>query len=763
MRLSRLLSALPLVLASAPAVALPDAPALASVTTAPAALFVELVVNAQANGALAAVTQEGDRLWIEASALREAGIAVTGNQRIDVAARSDFHATYDAPGQRLLLDVPTALLPTRRIAADPRDHAQTIVDTGALLNYDLYVQHGDGRTAASLWTEQRAFGGFGTLSNTGLFRAGALGRNGYVRLDTRYRFVDERRALTVTAGDLITQALPWTTAVRVGGVQIARSFRVRPDLVTVPLPSFAGQATVPSGVDLFVNGYRQQRAEVAPGRFVLDNVPVVNGAGEARIVTTDAVGRQVATVVPFYVASELLRPGLTDFSVEAGALRRGYGITSLDYGRFVASASLRHGMSKTLTVEAHAEAAAGLAAGGGGVVWAPGLWGALHGTVSASRRGTTTGTQITAGYNYTGRRFSMGVEHIRRSGGFADVGSFDLRNWRGGMRADRASASINLASFGSIGLGYIDSRTRDNSRVRLASASLSMPVGARMSLFAAADYDVDRRGASAQLRLSVPFGRGGIAGAGISRQPGGDLRVQANVARSVPVDGGLGISADAAIDRRGTTYGQTTVTWRGPHQQVDAGTAWAGGSRSTWGGVSGSVAFLDHQLVAANALPDAFAVVATGAPRVAVYYENQRIGTTGRSGRLFVPRVTAYHPGRFAIDAVDLPIGMQAKASEARVALREGAGAVIRMPVTITSSITVRLFDRAGAALPPGTAVALPGGGATVVGWDGIVLLEGMTGPVELAAIAPAGPCRAHVTIPRGGVLLADLGVVRCE
>ena len=33
----------------------------------------------------------------------------------------------------------------------------------------------------------------------------------------------------------------------------------------MPLPSFAGKAAVPSAVDLFVDGYRQQGADVAPG------------------------------------------------------------------------------------------------------------------------------------------------------------------------------------------------------------------------------------------------------------------------------------------------------------------------------------------------------------------------------------------------------------------------------------------------------------------------------------------------------------------
>ncbi|MEI2684790.1 fimbria/pilus outer membrane usher protein, partial [Erwinia aphidicola] len=114
-------------------------------------------------------------------------------------------------------------------------------------------------------------------------------------------------------------SLAWSSSVRLGGIQIARDFSVRPDLVTYPLPSFSGQAAVPSTVDLFVNGYKTSSNSVQPGPYSLTNMPFVNGAGNAVVVTTDAQGRRVSTTLPFYVASDLLKSGLSDFSFSAGA------------------------------------------------------------------------------------------------------------------------------------------------------------------------------------------------------------------------------------------------------------------------------------------------------------------------------------------------------------------------------------------------------------------------------------------------------------
>ena len=105
-----------------------------------------------------------------------------------------------------------------------------------------------------------------------------------MRYDTTWRFTDEQRLLTYETGDFVTGALPWSSSVRVGGVQLSRDFAVRPDLVTYPLPAFAGEAAVPTSLDLFINGFKSSTTELQPGPYTLTNVPFINGAGEAVVV-----------------------------------------------------------------------------------------------------------------------------------------------------------------------------------------------------------------------------------------------------------------------------------------------------------------------------------------------------------------------------------------------------------------------------------------------------------------------------------------------
>lgn len=725
-------------------------------------LFVELVLNGQAGGEIVPMRAVDGHNLVDAALLRKAGLTIAGDGPVDVSRIRGVQSTYDAAGQTLRLDVSPDLLPTNHISPFSRERSPTVADYGAMLNYDAYVQTGGGVTTASLWTEQRVFGPFGTFSNNGTLRTGDGIRTGYLRYDTRYRYVDENRALAFTAGDLITQSLPWTTSVRLGGLQIARDYQVRPDLITTPLPSFAGKAAVPSAVDLFVDGYRQQSADVQPGRFVLDNMPVVNGAGQATIVTTDAVGRQIATTIPFYVSSTLLKPGLLDVSGEVGFLREAYGLRNFDYGALTASGTIRRGLTQHLTVEAHGEVTRRLALGGAGIVFAPGRFGTLNVSAATSRSEGRTGTQWTVGYSYTARRFSISAEHDQRSAGYRDLGTFDLAHYEGTRRADRVIATVNIPHQGSIGAAFIDGMTLGHAHTRIASLSYSRPIGRFASLFISADHDFVAGSTSAQLRLIIPFGRNSVS-AGITHDRGRGTLAQVDYARSVPTQGGFGLNATLAGDEDGQVYGQGTATWRGEAMELQAGGSFTPGQRSGWVGATGSLVLMDKSLFAANQVDDAFAVVSTGGiAGVPVSYENQPLGKTDRNGHLFVPQITSYHVGHFAIDTLNLSADHVAAAVEQRLAFRQGTGAVVKMTVRRIRSATVTLVGRDGKPLAAGSRVSREGAADSEIGWDGIAFLEDIKGETDLSIATRDGTCRAHVVLPANANALAQIGPVPC-
>lgn len=326
-------------------------------------LYLEPVVNGRQTGKVVPVTYRGGHYYLTPQQLSDAGLPVADKQAKEIAVDQldKIDVTYSGETQQLLISVPNDWLPKQTLGdANPEQRLPAQSSLGFLLNYDAYVSQSGGRGNPgyfSAWSEQRLFDGFGVIANTGIFRSSFNGEtaaqqnNRYIRYDSSWRYSDDDTMLSYTTGDLTTGSLPWTSSVRIGGLQVARNFATRPDLITYPLPQFSGQAAVPSSVDLYINSYKNTSVSVNPGPFTLNTVPYINGAGQATVVTTDALGRQISTTVPFYVASSLLQAGLSDFSLSAGALRQNYGYRSADYGQWVASGSGRYGVTDWLTLE----------------------------------------------------------------------------------------------------------------------------------------------------------------------------------------------------------------------------------------------------------------------------------------------------------------------------------------------------------------------------------------------------------------------------
>ena len=92
--------------------------------------------------------------------------------------------------------------------------------------------------------------------------------------------------------------------------------------MTFPVPAFLGQAALPSTIDLYVDGLRQYSSQAPAGPFQLDSMPIVNGAGNAQVVVTDALGRQQTYDFSFYTSNQLLRAGLSDWSLDSASCAR---------------------------------------------------------------------------------------------------------------------------------------------------------------------------------------------------------------------------------------------------------------------------------------------------------------------------------------------------------------------------------------------------------------------------------------------------------
>ncbi|MGY3015193.1 outer membrane usher protein [Pseudomonas sp. TE6283] len=742
---------------------------------ADATLYLDLQVNQVAKAELVPVQQRAGRLYLASEVLREAGIRLPGEPQGEVALDEipGLHSDYDSQNQRLLLQVPPAWLPDQQVGERnlyPASDARS--SFGALLNYDAYLNDTDeGGSYLAAWNELRLFDDWGTFSSTGQWRqsfngAQAQGRQGFLRYDTTFRYTDEQRLLTYEAGDLVTGALPWTTSVRVGGLQLSRDFGARPDLITYPLPAFAGEAAVPTSLDLFINGYKSSSTELQPGPYTLTNVPFINGAGEAVVVTTDALGRQVSTTLPFYVTSSLLAKGLSDFSVAAGSLRRDYAVRDFAYGPGVASATLRHGVSDYFTLETHAESAESMMLGGLGGNLRLGTLGVLNAALTQSRFEGDTGQQLALGYQYNSRRIGFNYQRVQRHGDYADLSLVDSPFTRLSQRSEQATLSLNLDRYGSLGMGYFDVRAGDGTRTRLINMSWSKPLWRNSSLYLSANREVGDSQWAVQAQLVIPFDlRGTLAFSAERSKDGQDLQ-RVNYSQAVPVGGGVGYNLGYATGGNRDDYRQADLTWRLQSVQLQVGAYGSSGEMTRWADASGSLVLMDAGLFAANRIDDAFVVVSTsGYADVPVRYENQQIGRTDRNGHLLVPYSSGYYRGKYEIDPMDLPADVLAPQVEQRVAVRRGSGYLLEFPLKRVLAASLVLVDADQQELKLGSRVRhQESGGEAVVGWDGLVYLENLAPHNRLQVDkADGGQCQVAFDLPEGQGPIPLIGPLVCQ
>ncbi|HFZ8993093.1 TPA: fimbria/pilus outer membrane usher protein [Citrobacter freundii] len=731
-----------------------------------AVFHLALIINHYDTGQVVPVTQREGDFYIASAPLRQAGLPEEKLPpgEINLSGVAQVQAEYDSSGQRLLLTVPRDWLPARITAFGAETTQQVAYNgSGALLNYDFYTSHTrHGAGQASLWHELRFFNDAGSLSSTGYVRQNLSGeggqQEGYVRYDTVFTSTHEDNATQLRIGDVISDALSWSNSVRVGGVSWGRDFSLRPDLVTWPLPEFSGEAVVPTAADLFINGYRAGSTELQPGPFTLTNLPYINGAGDAVLVTRDALGREVSTTLPFYVASDLLKPGVSDGALTFGSLRRNYGIDNFNYGPAVGSGSWRYGVTDYLTLESHGEGAEELALGGAGALVKLGRFGVVNGALSESRMRDDNGNQINWGYQYNTALFSLATQHTRRERGFGNLALYDRSSWRNdenqaraslSQRSDQYALTFNMGALGNIGAAWIGIRSFDAQKTELLNISWSRNLWGSSSLYLAASRDNQQGDWTLAMSLQIPLGERDSAALSMEKTPNAGQTQRINYNHSMPTDGGFGWNLAWARQSQGDNYQQATLGWRNNHIELQGGAYGESDRMTEWGEAMGALVWMDSRLFIANRINDAFVVVSThGQGGVPVNYENQPAGKTDGEGYLLISGVTAYYPASYSINTLNLPADTRLRETERKVALRRQSGYLVDFPLQQEQVASVILHDEHGQTIPVASQVTRQNKAAAVVGYDGLVWLEELDKVNPLLVTLPDGRrCQVTLTI----------------
>ncbi len=679
---------------------------------------------------------------------------------------SGLNATVVERGMTATIDVPPQLLTgTRRSLAErgaalPMDGA-----FGAYLDYDVAYTDDDvvrDRGLSSLLSPT-LFTRHGNLSANVLYHGGAAAmasRDGWIRLDTAWSRDNPDAMRTLRFGDTITPYGSWARSVHIGGIQFGTNFATRPDQVTFPQPSITGTAAVPSALDIVVNGSLRSRTDVPSGAFRIDDVPVVTGAGQIQVVTRDLLGREQIVTQDFYVSERLLKSGLNEFSVSAGALREDFGLASNEYGEFLVSGVLRRGLSDLLTIEGRVEATAAAKSAGASITWAVGRYGVTSAALALSDA-EESGALWQLGHEYQGRTYRAYMR-VQGSYDFAQPGLHAFAPLP--KLSVIASGGRNFGSKGSIGLSYIDERFAERADDRqLLTLSYSRSFSRSLLLATSVSHiDADDGGYAAAVTVSRVLGPRSSASTSLSaRRHATTFRIDHRY--ELPVGEGFGYRTSLVSgDEDG---GDAEVAVNTAHARYSAEVSQRESARGWRLQTRGSVAMLGGEVFAAREINDGFAVVdAGGFEGVRVYLENREIGKTNAHGRLLVPSLRPYEGNQLRIESEDLPLTARVDTPALRVAPYYRSGAIASFGIKASGSALLRAVTPGGVPLPEG-ARARVGDGAFrfPVGFDGRLYLQDLDRGARVEVAYGSERCTfALVALPAEDAV-PDFGDVVCQ
>jgi outer membrane usher protein len=740
-------------------------------------LVVTVSVNGVPREGLAYVLRQGDSLLIDTDTLRrlkisfDSSVATIRDTRVLVPAAAMVGLSWALDPKRQHLELRTD---PRTMALNDITYQFTSVPPPVLPNWGGYFNYAVYGTSSMGGGSQSVADSIGAAFTASLFGPYGVGTAGFlvnshsmvdappsvVLLDANWRWDYIAQQTTLLIGDAASTPGWWGHALRFGGVQFGTNFSLQPGFVTYPLMAASGLATVPSTADILINNVRVSEQQVPAGPFTISNLPTMTGAGQLNLVVRDAFGQQQVVSQPFYVAQQLLKPGLSEFSAGAGAARLNYGLENFDYGGAFGYGWIRHGFGANITGELRAEADRDGATAGVGADVLIGRLGVVSGGLARSDSSNGAGTRYLVGFDRQTPFLSFGARYTHASENFREIGEAGPRvsDW------STAFLRMSFGRYGSAAIGYTGQRYFNDEPLTAYSASYSFNVGARAFMTVTGAKILGHQDQTqALVLLTVPLGTLTSATASVQtvRHDGETTTVgEAYVQRSLPVGEGYGYYLRANTER----VAAGGLSYAGPFGRYTVEAATDNGHSALRASAAGGIAWVGDTVLFAQPIEQSFAVVKVDAlDGVRVLQSNQDVGRT-KDGRLALAQVPSLNGVTIAVDPLSVPMDVRLDTTSKTVVTLPRTGVVVEFAAMRERSALVRLALPSGAPVPTGAVVQIDGRSDVFpVGLDGEAYLTRLADRQALTVRINGTRCRVLLELDPQGPANSDVGPLRCE
>lgn len=647
----------------------------------------------------------------------------------------------------------------------------------AFVNYDLSYLTTHSRNAVSGAGDTRDLGALtelGLSGQWGLLTSTYVGRNltsqdpsltaSWRRLETTYtrNFLDSNSTLRL--GDSTTRTGIAGRPVYFGGVQFAKNFSLQPGFVSQPIPTVTGLSTAPSTVELYVNDALRQTSKVPSGPFSIDNFPALTGAGEARVVVRDILGRETVITQSFFSNANLLEENLTDWSVELGAVRNQLGAENADYGPRFVSGLWRQGLSKSITVEANGEWSKPLMRAGAGASYQLPFQMLGQTALSFSRSDIGGhGRNWLVGIERTGLRHGISFSEQGASRGYRQLGIDTAAPLP--RRQTTASYSYSTDKFGAVNVSYAGFDYYDLGKLNTLGLNYTIRLGQRSALtLGATRLSGISSGTSVSATLTVPLENRITIAAGVTSRSG-TTESYVNASRALSAETGWGWRT-ALGSRADGRYAEGGAYYQGSKGLFSADVSTGQIQQNLRLGLVGGMVMADGQIFGTRRVQDSFAIVEVpGYANVGVGFQGSTLTRTDENGVALLPRLLPFQRNSVRLDPTELPISAELDSIEREAVPALRSAVKITFPVRSGRGALIRIVLDDGEPAPAGADVELIGDKQEFfVARRGEAFITGLQPANRLRLKWRDASCTFDVALPPGTVdVIARVGPIICS